>query len=185
MTRLSCCIALAFVLAGLSAGDARADEDVGMVIDATMIKPLGEDGQVTNSSGFGGELRMLPHRDCFTMSIGGFFGLGLQEEGRTARDIYDFHFNAGLKSERSRGKHLIPFVSVGLNVLFMTTHEPAGGEYRGTTLGLNARAGLMGYLSERWVYRASASYLGAIVPGTGDDLGGLVLQVGVGKLFGD
>jgi len=43
----------------------------------------------------------------------------------------------------------------------------------------------MGYLTDRWIYRVNGAYLGAIVPGTGDDLGGLVLQAGISKLFGD
>jgi hypothetical protein len=168
---------------GMAASTARAGDDVGVVVDATMIKPLGEEGRVSNSLGYGAEIRMMPHRECFTASIGGFFGLGQPEGEKTMRDIYDFHFNIGLKTERSRDSRLIPFVSIGLNVLYMTTHEPDDRKLRGTTLGLNARAGVMGHLTERWIYRVSGSYLGAIVPGTGDDLGGLVLQAGIGKMF--
>ena len=76
-------------------------------------------------------------------------------------------------------------VELELDVLYMTTRVPDGDSARGTTLGLNAQAGFMGFLGKTWVYRVSGSYLGAIVPGTGDDLGGLVLQAGIGKFFDD
>lgn len=183
MTINSTTLATCVLALGLLASTAHAGDDVGVVVDGTMIKPLGEEGRVSNSHGYGAEIRMLPNRECFTASIGGFFALGQPDGQKTMRDIYDFHFNIGLKTERSRDSRLIPFVTIGLNVLYMTTHEPDDRKLRGTTLGLNARAGFMGHLTEHWIYRVSGSYLGAIVPGTGDDLGGLVLQAGIGKMF--
>ncbi len=176
---------LATAAVALLAHEARADDGVGMMVDATLIKPLGEDGTVTNSQGAGAEIRMLPRREPMTLSIGGYYALGQPSVAQTARDIYDFHFNVGFKPERSKGSKLIPFLSIGLDVLFMNTHQPDGAHYRGTTLGINAAAGFMGFLSDRWIYRVNGAYLGAIVPGTGDDLGGLVLQAGIGRLFGD
>ena len=72
-----------------------------------------------------------------------------------------------------------------INFAAATSSFSKGETLRGTTLGVNAHAGLMGKVTGQWVYRASATYLGAIVPGTGDDLGGLVLQFGLGRTFGD
>lgn len=160
-------------------------DEVGMLVDATIVKPTGESGRVSNSLGYGAEIRMMPHREPFTVSFGGFFGLGERQPDKVARDLYDFHFNIGFKASKSRRRHLIPFLTVGLDVLFITSHQPDGATFKGTTLGLNASAGFLGHISDTWVYRVNGSYLGAIVPGTGDDLGGLVLQAGVGKLLGD
>ena len=176
---------LAAALLTAVTGTAVAGGDVGMMVDANIVKATGENGLVTNSLGYGGEIRMMPHREPVTVSIGGFYSLGERQAGKVARDLYDFHVNVGFKSERSRGAHLIPFATLGLDVLFVTSHQPDGMTHRGTTLGVNASAGVLGHLTDTWVYRVNASYLGAIVPGTGDDLGGLVMQVGFGKLIGD
>lgn len=183
--RITTQILLATAAVAMLAGEARADDGFAMMVDATMIKPLGEDGTVTNSQGAGAEIRMLPKREPMTMSIGGYYALGQPSMPKTERDLYDFHVNVGFKPEHSKRSKLIPFLSIGLDVLFMNTRLPDGASYRGTTLGINAAAGLMGYLTDRWIYRVNGAYLGAIVPGTGDDLGGLVLQAGIGKLFGD
>lgn len=174
-----------FVIAAL-AGTARAGGEQGFLeFDGTLIKPTGEDGTVSDSIGYGAELRMLDNREVLTLGIGGFYGIGQEDGGKTMRDVYDFHFNIGIKPEGTRDSMLIPFMEIGLNVLAVTTREPKGDIVGGTTLGLNARAGFMGHIGDKWLYRASASYLGAIVPGTGDDLGGVVLQVGVGRILFD
>jgi hypothetical protein len=170
--------------------EAHADEAAALIIDATVIQPLGEEGRVSESDGLGGELRFMPDDECLTMSIGGYGAIGQPNGDKTMRDIYDFHFNVGLKRERTREAHLIPYATLGLDVLYMATHEPDGEgaamrTLRGTTLGVNAQLGFLGHIGSGFVYRASASYLGAVVPGTGDDLGGLVLQIGIGKLMGD
>ena len=185
--RAAHCIGAIVVAAGaLSAAPARADEQGFVMIDSTLVKPLGERGGVSNSLGYGGEFRVLDNRDMLTMSLGGFVALGQREDGQSLRDIYDFHVNVGIKPEHTRRSALIPFVTIGIDVLGMETRDAKGRDpLRGTTLGVNARAGLMGHLGRKWLYRASASYLGAIVPGTGDDLGGLVLQVGLGRAIFD
>jgi hypothetical protein len=59
--------------------------------------------------------------------------------------------------------------------------EIARAEQEGAARHDDTRHGVI--LTESWIFRASGSYLGAIVPGTGDDLGGLVLQAGIGKMF--
>jgi hypothetical protein len=174
------------VALALAAGTAHAGGEAGfLVVDSTIVKPIGEEGRVSNSLGYGAELRMLDQREVLTMSIGGYFAIGEQDGGKTMRDLYDFHFDIGLKPERTQGDMVIPFLTIGLDVLAMTTREPKGEVLRGTTLGLNATAGLMGHIGDKWLYRANVAYLGAIVPGTGDDLGGVVLQVGIGRAIFD
>jgi len=177
--------AIATLLVSAPLAAAHADDETILVVDGTLIEPLAEDGRVATSIGNGAEIRFLPGRDAITGSIGGYFALGKADGQKTMRDIYDFHVNIGYKRERSRGKQFIPFLSLGLDVLHMTTRVVDGPTLRGITLGINAQLGVMGYLSKRWVYRVSGAYLGAIVPGTGDDLGGLVLQAGLGRSIGD
>jgi len=175
---LLCSIAIT----GLLGGTAHAGGEMGfLVVDSTMLKPIGEDGEVSNSLGYGAELRMMDTREVLTMSIGGYYALGQLDGEKTMRDVYDFHVNIGVKPEHTSGDMLIPYLTIGLDVLAMTTRIPKGDEYKGTTLGLNASGGVMGHLGDTWLYRASVSYLGAVVPGTGDDLGGVVLQVGFGR----
>jgi len=179
-------LALSLVFTGAFASRALAGGDeVALVVDGTLIEPLAEDGRVSTSLGHGAEIRFMPHHEPLTISIGGYYGLGQHDGGKTMRDIYDFHFDVGFKTEHSRGKHLVPYLTVGLDVLHMTTRIPDDATHRGITLGLNAQAGFLGHISKHWIYRVSGSYLGAIVPGTGDDLGGLVLQAGIGKIFND
>jgi hypothetical protein len=192
MTKLAPIVLLhAALLVGVSAREARADEVSALIIDATVIQPLGEKGRVSESDGLGAELRLMPEHESVTVSIGGYGAIGQPNGDKTMRDIYDFHTNVGFKPEHREGAHLIPYASIGLDILYMATHEPTGEggadlrTLRGTTLGVSAQLGMLGYITERFVYRVSASYLGAVVPGTGDDLGGLVLQVGIGKIMGD
>jgi len=181
---LAALILSAALTCSLSGRAIAGGEETAIVVDGTMIEPLAEEGRVSTSLGHGAEIRFMPHREAVTISLGGYYALGQPDGGKTMRDIYDFHFNVGYKLERSRGKLLVPYLSVGLDVLHMTTRVPDEGTYRGITLGLNAQAGFLGHISKSWVYRVSGSYLGAIVPGTGDDLGGVVLQAGLGKIFG-
>lgn len=177
---------LSLILTGVLSSPAFAGGDeVALVVDGTLIEPLAEDGRVSTSLGHGAEIRFMPNREPVTVSIGGYYALGQLDGDKTMRDIYDFHFDVGFKKERSRDKILIPYISVGLDILHMTTRIPDDATHRGITVGLNAQAGFLGHISKNWVYRVSGTYLGAIVPGTGDDLGGLVLQAGIGKIFND
>ena len=97
----------------------------------------------------------------------------------------DVDFNVGLMM-CERCESITPYVGVGLDVLHITTHEPTR-SVRGSTLGLSGHFGLMGRIGddEEWIWRASAQYLGAIVPGTGEDLGGVTLSIGIGKQIMD
>jgi hypothetical protein len=100
-----------------------------------------------------------------------------------ARDIFDLHIMAGM-TPASRSAAVSPYAGVGLDVLSITTRDhDKGVTVRGTTLGVSAQAGVLGRVADKGLIKASASYLGAIVPGTGDDLGGLVLQLAVGMAF--
>ena len=115
-----------------------------------------------------------------TASIGAFAAMGAAGTDQR-RDVLDVHMQIGLKAER---KTLAPYASVGLDVLQITTHR-MDTTLRGTTLGLSAQVGVLGTAGDKLMYRASAGYLGAIVPGTGEDLGGWMLQIGVGWRIDD
>ena len=163
-----------------------AADDAALMANATMVKPLGGDGRVTESRGAGGEIVMLP--DNMIVQIGGFGVIGQHIPGKTARDLYDLHLMVGLLAGGRRAS-LSPYGALGIDVLSMTTRLPETDAppddriRRGTTLGISAQLGALGRIGDRGLFRVSASYLGAIVPGTGDDLGGLVLQLALGARF--
>jgi hypothetical protein len=155
------------------------DDETALVIDATMLAP--RKGVHAGATGMGAELRFFPDDECVTGSIGGFAAVG-EQGAPTRQDVLDVHFQIGMKPEHA--KRLVPYASLGIDVLHVTTHEMEE-SFRGTTLGVSAQAGLLGKLSDKWIYRVSAGYLGAIVPGTGDDLGSVVLQLGIGYMIDD
>jgi len=172
-------LALSIVLASTLATSNAEAEDSGIIVSPTLVKPLFEDGTVTESSGLGGDLVLMD--DEIFMAIGGWGVVGRPDNNKIRRDIFDLHLNVGFRPDKDGA--FIPFMSIGLDVLTMTTHEKTR-TLRGTTLGLNAMIGVAGMIGdEGWIYKVNGSYLGAIVPGTGDDLGGLVLQAGIGKMF--
>jgi hypothetical protein len=178
--------AAAVLALALAAGapPARAD-DAALMANATLVKPLGGEGRVTESRGAGGEIVMLP--SDMIIQIGGYGVIGQHAPGKTARDLYDLHILVGLRTGE-RNAALSGYGALGLDVLSMTTRlpeeeAPRDRVRRGTTLGISAQLGALGRIAERGLYRVSASYLGAIVPGTGDDLGGLVLQLALGARF--
>lgn len=154
------------------------DDSAAIIFDATKIMPRG--GVHAGATGMGVELRFIPDSECMTGSIGGFAAFG--DEGTPMRrDVLDVHFQVGFKPER---EGIAPYLGIGLDVLHVTTHE-MDRSLRGTTLGLSAQAGVLGPIGDTLVYRATVGYMGAIVPGTGDDLGGVVLQLGVGFKIAD
>jgi hypothetical protein len=154
------------------------DESAAIVVDATKIMP--KSGVHAGATGVGIELRFVPDDECMTGSIGGFAAIG-DEGAPMRRDILDVHFQIGFKPER---KGIAPYLGVGLDVLHVTTHQ-MDRSLRGTTLGISAQAGVLGPIGDTLVYRATVGYMGAIVPGTGDDLRGVMLQVGVGFKIDD
>lgn len=173
--------ALATIMLLAVATPARADQ-TGLLIDGTLVKPIGGEGRVAESSGAGGEIVMLPTAS-WLIQIGGYGVFGRPATGVEARDIFDLHLIAGM-TPASRSATVAPYAGVGIDILSITTRDHDKGKtVRGSTLGVSAQAGLLGRFADRGLLKASASYLGAIVPGTGDDLGGLVLQLAVGMAF--
>jgi len=164
----------------LAPAAAFADEETAVIIDATHIAP--RQGLHAGASGMGAELRFLDD-DCMTGSFGAFAAFG-QQGTDTRQDVLDVHVQIGVKHDISR--KLMPYMGLGIDVLHVTTHETAPAmSFRGTTLGVSAMVGLLGHATDKIVYRATVGYLGAIVPGTGDDLGGVVMQIGLGYMIGD
>jgi hypothetical protein len=164
----------------LAASSAGARERAVLMVNGTWVSPVSDRGAVTDSWGNGVEMRICHDREPWQIGIGGFVALGQEDKERSARDVYDLRFNVDLKSKAGQGSSLIPFIGIGLDVLNIASHLPNGDTLRGTTLGVNARVGVGGWATQSIYYSVGASYLGAIVPGTGDDLGGLVVQAGLG-----
>jgi hypothetical protein len=172
-------LAIAIVAAG--SGAAFADP-TGLLVNGTLVKPIGGEGRVSESSGAGGEILLLP-TSSWLVQIGGYGVLGRPAAGAVARDIFDLHLQLGMTTA-ARDAALAPYACLGLDVLSITTRGQEKGESgRGTTLGVSAQAGLLARFGGRGLLKVSGTYLGAIVPGTGDDLGGLVLQLAAGLAF--
>lgn len=166
----------------VAAGTARADDDeIALIIDATMLYP--RDGFAA-SSGAGAEIRFVEDDEPFTIPLGGFAAVGQQDKGELGRDVFDIHFQAAAKLGGKRRRALVPYAGLGFDVLHVTTHMRDVTE-RGTTIGISAVGGFMGTVGDRMMWRATVGYLGAIVPGTGDNLGGVVFQLGVGARLDD
>jgi hypothetical protein len=158
------------------------DESAAIVFDATKIMP--KSGVHAGATGMGVELRFVPDDECMTGSIGGFAAMG-DDGAPMRRDVLDVHFQIGFKPER---EGIAPYLGVGLDVLHVTTHQTTDQmdrAFRGTTLGISAQGGVLGPIGDTLVYRATVAYMGAIVPGTGDDLGGLMFQLGLGFKIDD
>jgi hypothetical protein len=156
-----------------------ADDEGAIIVDATHIMP--RSGVHAGGNGVGAEMRFFEGHECMTGSIGAFATVGA-EGGPSRQDLLDVHFQVGMKPGKS--EHFAPYLGLGLDVLHVTTHT-MDRDLRGSTLGVSAQAGVLGKLTERMVFRATAGYLGAIVPGTGDDLGAWVLQLGIGFMMDD
>ena len=172
-------LAIAALLLAASAGTAAADDDLALMATGAWMMPRGNVGE---SYGGGAEARMAD--DHMTLGFGARALVGRAPAERR-RDVMDVDFNVGLLL--CECESISPYVGIGLDILHITTHEPTR-SVRGSTLGLSGHAGLMGKLGDDddgWIWRASAQYLGAIVPGTGEDLGGITLSIAVGKQIMD
>ncbi len=173
---------LVMMILATTASVAAADESV-IEIDGALVSPLMKKGTVSDSVGNGAEMRVLFNGDPMTLMVGGFYAIGRPDGDKGQRDVYDFHFDFGYEAKRARGAAFLPFLAVGLDVLNMTSRPAAtmtGPTFRGTTIGFNARLGVQGFFAKSWFYTVNATWLGAIVPGTGDDFGSVVLQAGIG-----
>jgi hypothetical protein len=169
---------LTITLAALLAAPAPAlaGEETALLFDAVTILP--KDGVHAGASGGGAEIRFTD--DCMTGGFTAFAAIGAPgTENR--RDVLDFGFTIGVRPER---RSIAPFAAVSLDVLHITTHAPEM-TYRGTTLGVGAHVGLLGRVGDKLFVKASGGFLGAIVPGTGDDLGGWLLSGGLGVMIDD
>jgi hypothetical protein len=173
------CIAAALAVTAWLTAPAHAGEEVAVVVDATHLLP--RDGVHAGASGPGVELRFFEKNQAFTGGFGAFAAIGAPGTD-TRRDVLDVHTSVGVKPKRSDS--IAPYIAVGLNVLHVTTHQPMR-TLRGTTLGINAQVGLLGRIGEKLFLRANVGYLGAIVPGTGEDLGGWIVQAGLGLVIDD
>ena len=120
-------------------------------------------------------------------TIGPYFGvsaLAAVADGapdRTRRGLYGLRLGAGLGWGRS--VRFVPYATVGLDALVVTTTLPSGAANAGITLGADVRVGVLGQVGTRLLYQVGASYLGAVAPGIGDNAGGLVLQASLGWRF--
>lgn len=160
-----------------SAGTAVADDDLALMATGAWMMPRGGVGE---AYGGGAEARMAD--DHLTIGFGARALIG-QVPAARRRDVMDLDFNVGVLF--CECESISPYLGVGLDILHITTHEPTR-SVRGSTLGLSGHAGFMGRLGDDdWIWRASAQYLGAIVPGTGEDLGGITLSIAVGKQIMD
>jgi hypothetical protein len=172
---------LTALLLAAGGGPALADP-AGLLVNGTLVKPVGGEGRIAQSAGAGGDILLLP-TSSWLVQIGGYGVFGQSAPAVEARDIFDLHVLVGM-TPASREATLAPYGAVGLDVLSITTRDHEKGKTaRGTTLGVSAQAGVLGRIDERGLIKASGSYLGAIVPGTGDDLGGLVFQLAAGMAF--
>jgi hypothetical protein len=162
-----------------SAGIAVADDDLALMATGAWMMPRGGVGE---AYGGGAEARMAD--DHLTIGFGARALVG-QVPAARRRDVMDVDFNVGVLF--CECESIAPYLGVGLDILHITTHEPTR-SVRGSTIGLSGHAGLMGRLGDDddgWIWRASAQYLGAIVPGTGEDLGGVTLSIAIGKRIMD
>jgi len=179
---------LAFVVAAALAvpATAGADPDYTAVLagpawlGASATAPMGSG--VGGSAGVAAEVRMLDDDEPFTCALGGFAVVG-QAGGAVHRDVIDLHVQVGPRMPGKRWRGIAPYAALGLDVVHVTTHDEMG-TTAGSTLGVSATGGLLGVIGERVVYRATVGYLGAIVPGSGQPLGGLTIQLGVGFVVG-
>jgi hypothetical protein len=173
---------LAAILVLACASRAALADPTALLVNGTVVKPVGAEGRVSQSSGAGGDILLLP-TSSWLVQIGGYGVFGKPATGVEARDIFDLHLQVGM-TPAGRSASVSPYACVGIDVLSITTRDHDKGETeRGTTLGVSAQVGVLGRIGDRGLVKASGSYLGAIVPGTGDDLGGLVLQLAAGLAF--
>ncbi len=176
---------LAALLASIiGLGDTHADVDGVITFDAVSVVSTDPD-HLSDSRGLGAAMRVLGSREPFNMTVGAFAAIGKPDANRRMRDIYDISLNIGLNPPAKKRRLAIPFVSVGLDFLNVSTRENDGSNAAGMTMGMNARGGVFGHLGKSWMYSASVTYIGAVVPGTGEGLDGVTLHVGIGKKLFD
>jgi len=172
--RTAVAVTLLLTGAAVTASPAAAEDGLALMGGAAWMMPRGDVGEAV---GGGAEARLIDDEATVGMSLIGLVG---RTPAERRRDIMDVRIDAGLRPCK-KCRAISPYLALGVDVLHVTTHEPTR-SVRGSTLGLSAHAGLMGRIGDDgWAWRAGATYLGAIVPGTGEDLGGISLSFAVGK----
>ncbi len=178
-------LAASAAMAGYFAPSARAD--VG-VVTVNAVKVTSTDSErMSDGRGLGAEMAVVCGCDHMFFVFGGFASIGERENSdvgpsKLSRDIYDVHLNMGFTPATKR-KRLSPFISIGVDFLYTNTHLLDDSSAAGVTMGMNARGGVFGSIGKDWFYHASVEYLGAVVPGTGEGLDGVIVQLGLGKHF--
>lgn len=177
----ACAIALCLCV---FAGDARADVDGVLTFDGISVISTDPD-RLTDARGMGASMRVFGTSEPFNITMGGFAAIGTKDDTRQMRDVYNIDINLGLNPPTKKRRIAVPYVSVGVNFLYVATRSPEGTSAAGMTMGMNAQGGLFGYLTKEWIYSAGVKYIGAVVPGTGEGLDGVIFHVGVGKKLFD
>lgn len=165
--------------------------DYGALVGGLALLPRSDVPRAYGVAIEGALLPLVSIEDCddgaCTSTIGpylGVSGLAAVTDGapdRTRRGLYGLRLSAGLGWGRS--VRFVPYATVGLDALVVTTTLPSGSDNAGLTLGADVRVGVLGQLGTRLLYQVGASYLGAVAPGVGDNAGGLVLQASLGWRF--
>jgi len=175
------------VAIAVAAGPAGADDKAfGLVLSGTWLGTTRS--TVTPSAGVGAECLMLGFEESrprpWFFIVGGFVVAPLdQDDARPQRDAIDVHGRLGARL--TFRPWMQPYAAAGLDALYVGTHGDMGPFKRGTTLGVSFTGGVLGRLGDHLLYTATVGYLGAIVPGTGDELDGLIVQLGLGLRMGE
>lgn len=165
--------------------------DYGALVGGLTLLPRSDVPRAYGVAIEGALLPLVSIEDCddgaCSSTIGpylGVSGLAAVTDGapdRTQRGLYGVRLAGGLGWGRS--VRFVPYATVGLDALVVTTTLPSGSDNAGLTLGADVRVGVLGQLGTRLLYQVGASYLGAVAPGVGDNAGGLVLQASLGWRF--
>jgi hypothetical protein len=170
--------------------------DLGVFVEAAELPAHDDDAR---SYGVGLEAALVPFtadrgcgcEDCDVIcepDTGPYYfgvgAVGARSDGTpdtTRRDLYGLHASAGLAVQPARW--FIPFLTMGIDALYVDTELARGARARGITLGADARGGVLGYVGAHGIYAVTASYLGAVTPGIGDNAGGLCVTAAIGWRF--
>jgi hypothetical protein len=182
---------LAFAM--LAAAPVAADPaNGGVLVRAIELRPQ---NAVAVSDGLGVDAALVPYRgirqeDCpsgcisasylnpLYLGLGAFVTKSRGDATMARRDLYGMRatFGAGF----GWTPWLLGYAALDLDAMVVTTDLPGGGHHAGPTLGADVRVGIEGQLGSRTLYSIGVAYLGAVAPGTGDNAGGLQLEVALG-----
>jgi hypothetical protein len=182
-----------FVVVAASSPALAGDGNAGMFVHATDLRPR---NGVAEGIGAGVDLAFTPwsgtkYMDCPAGCIAGpyepvYFGAGafathtIGSDTETRRDLYGLRAAIGLGWGPK--DYVIPFGTVGLDALVVNTNMSDGTHHLGPTIGADVRVGVLGMFGG-FMYAVSAAYLGAVAPGTGDNAGGLLVEIAGGWRF--